>query len=201
VAALVPTGTPCIRYAKVIAAEHALVCHPDHRSDKVRRVLAGLGRMPDGHLALAYVIEGELARLRIPAARKPGIGERLWQHTCCEIFIAREGRAGYHEFNFAPSREWAAYAFRRYREGTPLIDEALDPQISTRNTGDRFELNALISLQHLFPHGQAKLLLALSVVVEDDRGALSYWALRHPPGKPDFHHPEAFALALDELRN
>jgi hypothetical protein len=38
--------------------------------------------------------------------------------------------------------------------------------------------------------------LALSAVVEERNGALSYWALRHSPGKPDFHHPEAFALEL-----
>jgi len=37
---------------------------------------------------------------------------------------------------------------------------------------------------------------ALSAVIEDDDGAFSYWALRHPPGKPDFHHPDAFALML-----
>jgi hypothetical protein len=39
------------------------------------------------------------------------------------------------------------------------------------------------------------------VVLEEDggalSGALSYWALRHPPGKPDFHHPAGFALELD----
>ncbi len=39
--------------------------------------------------------------------------------------------------------------------------------------------------------------LALSAVVEDREGRLSYWAMRHPPGRPDFHHPEGFALALE----
>src|SRR5258706_375631 len=120
-----------------MTTEQRLICHPDHRCDGVRRVLARLRRMPDGPLAVAYVIEGELARLRIPAPRPPRVGERLWQHTCCEVFVAREGRAGYHEFNFAPSGEWAAYAFRHYREGAPFIDETLDLRISTRNTGDR----------------------------------------------------------------
>jgi hypothetical protein len=157
--------------------------------------------MPDGNLAVAYAIEGELARLRISSGSEPGPGERLWEHTCCEIFIAREALAGYHEFNLAPSGEWAAHAFQRYREGTQLTDGMLDPQIRVRTAADRFGLDAMIPLHRLFPRPQAKLLLALSVVVEDDRGALSYWALRHPPGKPDFHHPEAFALTLDEVRD
>jgi hypothetical protein len=41
--------------------------------------------------------------------------------------------------------------------------------------------------------------LGLSAVIEDLDGVLSYWALRHPPGKPDFHHPDTFALEIDLL--
>ena len=29
---------------------------------------------------------------------------------------------------------------------------------------------------------------------------MSYWALAHPPGKPDFHHPDCFALELPAAR-
>jgi hypothetical protein len=39
--------------------------------------------------------------------------------------------------------------------------------------------------------------LAFSAIIEDDQGVLSYWALTHPPGRPDFHHPDAFALELE----
>jgi hypothetical protein len=45
-------------------------------------------------------------------------------------------------------------------------------------------------------HPHASLALALSAVVEDEHGGLSYWALKHPPGKPDFHHPDLFVLHL-----
>ena len=38
--------------------------------------------------------------------------------------------------------------------------------------------------------------IALAAVIEDENGGLSYWALRHPPGKPDFHHPNGFALEV-----
>jgi hypothetical protein len=37
----------------------------------------------------------------------------------------------------------------------------------------------------------------LSTVVEDREGRLSYWAARHPAGRPDFHHPEGFSLELE----
>ena len=33
--------------------------------------------------------------------------------------------------------------------------------------------------------------------VEAADGTLSYWALRHAAGKPDFHHPDAFALEIE----
>lgn len=38
--------------------------------------------------------------------------------------------------------------------------------------------------------------LGLSAVIEEKGGALSYWALRHAPGRPDFHHPRAFVRRL-----
>jgi hypothetical protein len=34
--------------------------------------------------------------------------------------------------------------------------------------------------------------IALSAVIETRDGAKSYWALAHPPGKPDFHHADCF---------
>jgi hypothetical protein len=38
--------------------------------------------------------------------------------------------------------------------------------------------------------------LGLSAVIEENDGTISYWALKHLPGKPDFHHPDSFALEL-----
>ena len=139
---------------------------------------------------VAYVLEGDIDRLRIPPPRPPRIAERLWQHTCCELFIAREGVAGYREFNFSPSGEWAAYGFQRYREGALLAETSAE--IVVRRAPDRLELSASVPFG-----GKEKLSIGLSAVVEDESGTLSYWALRHAPGKPDFHHPDAFAMKLE----
>jgi hypothetical protein len=38
--------------------------------------------------------------------------------------------------------------------------------------------------------------LGLSAIIEEASGQRSYWALAHPPGKPDFHHPDSFALEV-----
>jgi hypothetical protein len=180
----------------------ALACHPDTRSEAASGVVARIHRTQSGTLALTYVIDGDLARMKIPAHTSARIGEQLWQHTCCEIFIACRGQAAYHEFNFAPSGAWAAYAFTRYREGAPPGGGAgelpLVPGVTARKAGNRLELGASIRLDRLSPlHARAKLSLAVSAVIEDRDGGLSYWALRHPPGRPDFHHPDAFALELE----
>jgi hypothetical protein len=38
--------------------------------------------------------------------------------------------------------------------------------------------------------------IGLSAVIEDTNGEISYWALAHPPGKPDFHHANGFAYEI-----
>jgi hypothetical protein len=168
-----------------------LTCHPETPSAAVRGMRARVARRAAKVIEVSYAIEGELARLRIPAPRLPRFSEGLWQHSCCELFVAREGAPAYREFDFSPSGEWAAYAFTRYREGAPLRDEALNPGIALRSSACALQLDARVAC------GPGKLRLGLSAVIEEADGALSYWALRHPPGRPDFHHPDAFALELD----
>jgi hypothetical protein len=48
----------------------------------------------------------------------------------------------------------------------------------------------------LAPFADTSLTLGLSAVIEEKDGTKSYWALAHPPGKPDFHHKDCFALTL-----
>jgi hypothetical protein len=171
----------------------ALHAHPDTPCDAVRAVHARAERAGEGLLQVRYRIEGELARLRIPAPGRRGrrveAGERLWEHTCCELFVAPAADAAYREYNFSPSGEWAGYAFERYREGARAA--LPEPGIAVRRDAGGLELEARVAVQ------PGRLRVALCAVIEDQAGALSYWALRHPAPKPDFHHPGAFALELD----
>ena len=180
-----------------VAHERALACHPETPSQRVSTIQARLSRLPDGGIAITYALEGQISWLCLPAQSAPSRVHGLWQHTCFEAFISVEAAAKYYEFNFAPSGQWAAYAFQRYREGGPL-PQALDPQITVRTSTDRFELDALIFGESLsaLPMN-ARLLLGLSAVIEEDDGVVSYWALKHPPGPPDFHHASGFVLELE----
>jgi len=169
----------------------ALVSHPQTSSLAVRGIDAVASLAPGGILALAFGLEGDLTLLRIPEPRPPRRTDGLWRHTCFEVFVMAEEGPGYRELNLSPSGAWAAYAFSRYRDGAELAIER-PPVLVVRRTVNRLELEAQIC-QDFLPPGRP-LRLGLSAVVEDRDGVLSYWALRHPPGRPDFHHTDAFAL-------
>lgn len=178
-----------------------LIRHPHAPSHALQSVTASAERTAEGRLALSYSLMGDLSRLRVPAPRPARIGWKLWRHTCCEVFVRARSATSYHELNFSPSGEWAGYAFPRYREGGTLDDESLNPQIAVAAQNDRLDLSALVDLGRLSPqYARAPLALGLAVIAEDDNGSLSYWALRHAPGQPDFHRAESFALELDEIR-
>jgi hypothetical protein len=175
-----------------------LVCHPNTPSRVAQAVTAQVARTAEGKLSISYAIHGDIARLVIPAPGPARIGWKLWRHTCCELFVRQKDAAAYHEFNFSPSGEWAAYAFTRYREGATLNAEELNPQVAIESTGTRLDLYALVDLARLPPaYAGAPLSVGLAVIIEEESGGLCYWALKHAPGKPDFHHPQAFALELD----
>ncbi len=144
---------------------------------------------------LDYRIEGDSAGLRLPAQDEPRRADGLWRHTCCEAFLAVDGQPGYYECNFAPSTAWAFYRFAGYRAGMSAASANPPPRANPRVRSNRFELEAVVPFDRL-PAGAAWR-LALAVVVEARDGSLSYWALHHPPGPPDFHHPDSFTLRLE----
>ena len=153
-----------------------------------------LSQAHDSGIAITYSVDGQIGRLSLPAKSTPSRVDGLWQHTCFEAFVSVDGAPEYREFNFAPSGQWAAYDFQGYRAGGSL-PQASDPQITLRSSANRLELDALIcreSLPALPVNG--RLLLALSAVIVEKDGVMSYWALKHPPGPPDFHHVSAFVL-------
>lgn len=114
--------------------------------------------------------------------------EGLWQTTCFELFVKPAGGEAYYEFNFAPSTAWAAYRLEGYRAG--MADLPLPvPVIEPLADGVRVE----VDLTGLPPGAWY---FGLTAVIEEADGTKSYWALAHPPEKPDFHDPACFALEL-----
>ena len=160
-------------------------------------VEAGIAQINNGALRFLFRLRGDISRLRIPAETVVERGDLLWQHTCCEAFVGREGDPVYREFNFSPSGRWASYDFADYRQR--LADPSTPPpRIETRITEGRFELIAELSaaaLPMLSARDHVEIGLTMIVEAKDTVDeALSYWALRHEAPRPDFHRREGFAL-------
>jgi hypothetical protein len=176
----------------------ALACYPTTLSGAVRGVDIRLAREPSGSLNIRYVLRADMFHVRIPPKVPPARADGLWAHTCFEAFIAPAGAAGaYYELNFSPSLQWAIYSFEAYRQSMSPADVSAPPEVTVRTFDDRLELDATIGLDDLKGLRAAPTLkLAVAAVVEDDSGTLSYWALKHAPGKPDFHRGDGFVLEL-----
>lgn len=174
----------------------ALTPHPDTPCDAVDRIEVNLARSEPAGLALRFVVTGDIASLRLPAPVERVRADELWRTTCFEAFL-RKGGEGYYEFNLSPSNRWAAYGFDGYREGMTSPEGVRLSHLTQRTDGRLYEMVATLDLAGLadLPAGDWR--LGLSAVIEETSGRKSYWALAHAPGKPDFHHPEAFAYDLE----
>ncbi|MGQ0531236.1 MAG: DOMON-like domain-containing protein [Caulobacteraceae bacterium] len=170
--------------------------HPDTPCRAVASLEADVERLWRCGLKLTYVLRGELAAIRFPVRAEPRHVDGLWQTTCFEAFARSHGGEGYCEFNLSPSTEYATYGFAAYRESME-VNRWAHAVIATVASNERFDLAAVIDFQRT-PQvdGDGPLQLGISAVIEEMDGRKSYWALRHPLGKPDFHHADGFALEL-----
>ncbi|WP_395647476.1 DOMON-like domain-containing protein [Terricaulis sp.] len=168
--------------------------HPETPSAALTRLEAVATRSRNGRLAIRYVMEGAIGDVAIPAETLPMRMDELWKHTCFEAFVRGGQGEVYYEFNFAPSLQWAAYRFDAYRTGMSVAFEIPFPDITVTPGAGRYELTASIEAPVLSRASDWR--VGLSAVIEEKSGAKSYWALAHAPGKPDFHHADAFALVL-----
>lgn len=174
----------------------ALKIHPDSRCPAVRQIEVEAARHP-GVLMLRYVVSGDIGELASSPVAEPARTDALWQHTCFEAFVRPRSDAVYYEFNFALSTQWAAYRFESYREGMRVVDDIGAPRIGVERTPERLTLQATLQCDQCFELTREGIWrVGLSAVLEEAGGGKSYWALAHPPGKPDFHHADCFALQL-----
>lgn len=172
----------------------ALRPHPATPCGAAIAVEAAADRPEPGVLRLTYVVTGDLGALYLPPAGHPVRADELWKRTCFEAFVRPGEDEAYFEFNFAPTRWWAAYRFDGYRQGMAVAADIAPSDIEAHTAGERFELTVTLPLPG-WPDDRPWR-LGLSAVIEELNGDKSYWALAHAPGRPDFHHADGFVLEV-----
>jgi hypothetical protein len=173
----------------------ALRLHPDSLWSAVTHVEAEVTRPRAGSLVFDYFVTGRIGDLRMPAWEAAKRTDDLWRHTCLEAFVHSSPGTAYYEFNFAPSRQWAAYQFSNYRSGMRVVTKMSAPRIEVQSSPTCYRLRASLELDQMSsPPGDGVWQIGLAAVIEEKSGHKSLWALAHPPGKADFHHSDGFAL-------
>lgn len=143
-------------------------------------------------LRLRWRIEGA-EQVVLPSFAGKGRADGLWNTTCFEFFLQRPGAEAYLELNLSPSERWAAYDFASYRAGMSEHPLAHEPTCTVRVGQSMTIFDAAVPSAGLpalpWRYG-------FSAVIEEEGGAISYWAIAHPEGKADFHASACFVGEL-----
>jgi hypothetical protein len=176
-----------VKHSRVID----LRLHQDAEAE-IQRIRVEVARESEA-LSLTYQLLGDLSVLRIPGAADQVEADRLWAHSCFEVFWRRKESSSYWEYNFSPSGQWAAYAFSAYRQRQERAAFPVVPNMEWSRTAKCLLLRATL----LLPRGSFPVRLALSAVLERADGHCLYYAAQHPEsGAPDFHHAKSFSLFI-----
>lgn len=153
------------------------------------------------HLCLEYGIFDPKQQIKFPQPElPPQRRHQLWQHTCYEFFLAIANGPEYWEFNLSPSHHWNCYHFQSYRramaeeqawQNSPFT--AIEQEFKPAQAMQTMEFR--VDLSRIMPQPQP-LQLGIATVMENQAGAISYWALEHGAGEADFHHRPTWVINL-----
>ncbi len=154
------------------------------------QIQAGFSQQ-DVSYRLEFRLSGPLEKLLIPTkAQAPRFRDELWKRTCFEAFLGNKDSEAYWEFS--PSRDWAIYRFKSYRERIEIDQlELIDLVIQQERYPGDLILKIDIKPKDLFKVDR----VGLTAVLEHDSQKTSYWALTHAREKPDFHAPESLIVS------
>ncbi len=182
----------------MVLGKHRLIAHPDTPPKSIASVEVQLFQTDEDDVLFEFTVENA-GDLIVPLLALPSRTDGLWSSTCFELFVRKPNDQSYWEYNFSPSGQWAAYHFNSYRDGRKEFLLGVPPMIEVHGSepgdaqGSNLKLDVDVDLGGI-PRGIIE--IALCAVLEERDGTKSYWALAHPPGKPDFHHPDCFQLRL-----
>ena len=149
----------------------------------------------NNRLKITYRLAGT-SQLIIPEATdKPTRQYDLWEHTCFEFFLRLKNSTKYWEFNLSSAGHWNVFRFPDYRQDIAEEMAFASLPFEVIQQADLLQLDLEVNLDKIIA-GDRKLEVAITTVVEDKAGQLSYWALTHPGTEADFHHRDSFIIDL-----
>ncbi|BAB73738.1 DOMON-like domain-containing protein [Anabaena sp. FACHB-709] len=158
--------------------------------------IAGNISRHNNQLTINYQVVGELAPVEIPSSVDiPTRKHELWQDTCFEFFIGIKDSQQYWEFNLSPSRNWNIYRFHGYRQGMQEETAFTALPFSIENYSDSLEMSLNVDLERIISPEQL-IDVAITTVIKQKDGKITYWALVHPGKEADFHIRDSFIIRL-----
>lgn len=150
----------------------------------------------DNQLAIEYTLLGDFKKVAIaPPSERPSRKHELWQDTCFEFFLGIKNSPKYWEFNLSPAGHWNVYRFDGYRQGMQEEAALITLPFIVQQKADSLELTLDFDLDKIIPIEQA-LEVAITTVIKDRNGEVTYWALTHQGAEADFHRRDSFTMKL-----
>ncbi|HEY9727386.1 MAG TPA: DOMON-like domain-containing protein [Chroococcales cyanobacterium] len=150
----------------------------------------------ENQLHLDYTLSGNLKEVLIAAPSEiPTRKHELWQETCFEFFLGINNSEQYWEFNLSPAGHWNVYRFDGYRQGMQEEIAFSALPFSVEDKGDYFAIALGVDLDKIVSPNQV-LDVAITTVIKQRDGEVSYWALTHRGTEADFHLRESFVIEL-----
>lgn len=147
-------------------------------------------------LTISYMLQGDLSKIEIPpTADIPSRKNELWEETCFEFFLGMKNSSCYWEFNLSPSGDWNIYRFDNYRQGMEEETTVTSLPFDVRYQSNALQLKLELDLSKIIPTEQS-LDIAITTVVKDKDGEITFWALNHCGEQADFHLRDSFAIEV-----
>jgi hypothetical protein len=146
--------------------------------------------------AIRYMLESDLKEIVIPPPSKTPLRKHeLWQDICFEFFLGIKDSAQYWEFNLSPAGHWNVYRFDGYRQGMQEETAFTILPFNVQNQANGLILVLDIDLDKIISAEQA-IEVAITTVIKDKDGEITYWALTHRGAEADFHLRDSFIVEL-----
>ncbi|MCC5645251.1 DOMON-like domain-containing protein [Nostoc sp. CHAB 5824] len=158
--------------------------------------IAGNIARNSNQLIICYTLGGDLKEIAItPPSNAASRKHELWKDTCFEFFLGIKDSQRYWEFNLSSAGHWNVYRFNGYRQGMQEETAFKNLPFNVQNQADGLTLALDVDLNKIISAEQA-IEVAITTVIKDKDGEVTYWALTHRGAEADFHIRDSFIVEL-----